>query len=201
MYRVPSALGWLGIIGALAWISLVVLMAGGWGPPGSAEYDRYEANSQLWVFAFALMACGFIGLFLRYRTRAERALGLTATVSVVLGFALMMAGNVAEFRFFSHLPYEADNARMWAWLIFLLGFLSVLVGTLLLGVWTRRQELLPRWAGWMFLLAFPATFVAAAASLYPVPLCLATLTAGILAVRPKPMPHDVSGPATVTGLP
>lgn len=86
-----------------------------------------------------------------------------------------------------------------AWLVFLLGFLSVLVGSLLLGVWTRRQELLSRWAGWTFLLALPATFVAAAASLY-VPLCLATLAAGILAVRPRSLPHDVSDPATVTGL-
>lgn len=197
MYRVHSGLGWLGIIGAVAWISLMVLMAGGWGPPGSAEYDRYETNSQLWVFAFALMACGFIGLFLRYRTGAEPALGFTIA-SIVLGFTLMMAGNVAEFRFFSHLPYEADNARMWAWLIFLLGFLTVLVGSLLLGVWTRSQEHLPRWAGWLFLLALPATFVASAASLYPVPLCLATLTAGILALRPRPMPHDVSDPATET---
>lgn len=200
MRRVHSLLGWLGIIGAGAWISLIVLMAGGWGPPGSAEHDRYETNSQLWVFAFALMVCGFIGMFLRYRTGAAPALGLTAIISIVLGFALMMAGNVAEFRFFNHLPYEADNARMWAWLIFLLGFLSALVGSLLLGVWTRRQGLLPRWAGWMFLLALPATFVAAAASLYPVPLCLAALAAGILAVRPRSLPHDVSDRATVTGL-
>lgn len=199
MHRVHSVLGWLGIIGAVTWISLIVLMAGNWGPPGSAEYDRYETNSQLWVFAFALMACGFIGMFLRHRIGAAPALGLTAIISIVLGFVLMMAGNVAEFRFFSHLPYEADNARMWAWLVFLLGFLSVLVGSLLLGVWARRQELLPRWAGWMFLLALPATFVAAAASLYPVPLCLAALAAGLLAVWPRSLPHDASDRATVTG--
>lgn len=146
------------------------------------------------------MACGFVGLFLRFRTGAEPSLGLTATVSIVIGFALMMAGNVAEFRFSSHLPYEADNARIWAWLIFLLGFLSVLVRTLLLGVWTRPHELLPRWAGWMFLRALPATFLAAAASLYPVPPCLATLAAVIPAVRQGPMPHDVSDP-TIAGLP
>ncbi|CAI3799327.1 hypothetical protein [Pseudarthrobacter sp. MM222] len=199
MHRVHSGLGWLGIFGAVAWISLIVLMAGGWGPPGSAEYDRYATNSQLWVFAFALMACGFIGLFLRYKIGAATALGLTAVVSVVLGFVLMMAGNVAEFRYFSHLPYESDNARMWAWLVFLLGFLSVLAGSLLLGVWARRQELRPRWTGWMFLLALPATFVAAAASLHPVPLCLATLAAGTLAVRRTSLPPDVSGPATLTG--
>ncbi|MFJ5699140.1 hypothetical protein [Arthrobacter sp. NPDC093139] len=98
---------------------------------------------------------------------------------------LMMAGNVAEFRFFSQLPYEPGNARMWAWLIFLLGFLSTLVGALVLGVRTRRHGFFPRWAAWMFLLALPATFVAAAASLYPVPLCLATIAAGILAARPR----------------
>ena len=115
MTWVHSGLGSLGIIGAIAWMSLIVLMAGGWGPPGSAEYDRYEANSQLWVFALALMACGFIGLFLKYRTGAAPALGLSATVPVLVGFVLMVAGNVAEFRFFSHLPYEAGNARMWAW--------------------------------------------------------------------------------------
>lgn len=201
MSWVHSALGWLGIIGAVAWMSLIVLMAGGWGPPGSADYGRYEANSQLWVFALALMACGFIGLFLRYRTGAASALGRTATVPILLGFVLMMAGNVAEFRFFSHLPYEAGNARMWAWIIFLLGFLSVLVGSLLLGVSMRRQQVLPQWAAWTFLLALPATFVAAAASLYPVPLCLATLTVGMLAARPGSLPHDSSDHAAVTGQP
>jgi hypothetical protein len=199
MHRVHSALGWLGIIGAVAWISLMVLMAGDWGPPGSAEYDRYEANSQLWVFAFALMACGFIGLFLRYRSGKATSPGLTAITSITLGFVLMMAGNVAEFRYLSHLPYEADNARMWAWMVFLLGFLSVLAGSLLLGVWARRGALLPRWAGWTFLLTLPATFVAAAVSLYPVPLCLAALAAGILAVRPRPLPGGASGSAAVTG--
>lgn len=199
MHKVHAGLGWLGIIGAGAWISLVALMAGGWGPPGSADYDRYELNSQLWVFAFALMACGFMGLFLRYQIGAATALGRTAVVSVILGFVLMMAGNVAEFRYFSHLPYEADNARMWAWVVFLLGLLSVLAGSLLLGLWARRQKLLPRWAGWTFLLALPATFVAGAASLYPIPLCLATLAAGILAARPRSILHDVPDPATVTG--
>lgn len=199
MHRVHAGLGWLGIIGAVAWISLIALMAGGWGPPGTAEYDRYEINSQLWVFAFALMACGFMGLFLRYRIGATTALGRTAIVLVVLGFVLMMAGNMAEFRYFSHLPYEADNARMWAWVIFLLGLLSVLAGSLLLGLWARRQEHLPLWAGWAFLLALPATLVAGPISLYPIPLCLATLAAGILAVRPMSIPHNVPDPATVTG--
>ena len=199
MHKVHAGLGWLGIIGAGAWISLVALMAGGWGPPGSADYDRYELNSQLWVFAFALMACGFMGLFLRYQIGAATALGRTAVVSVILGFVLMMAGNVAEFRYFSHLPYEADNARMWAWVVFLLGLLSVLAGSLLLGLWARRQKLLPRWAVWTFLLALPATFVAGAASLYPIPLCLATFAAGIMAVRPRSILHDVPDPATVTG--
>ena len=201
MSWVHSGLGWLGIIGAVAWMSLIVLMAGDWGTPGSVEYDTYEANSQLWVFALALMACGFIGLLLKYRTGAAPTLGPTATVPILLGFVLMMAGNVAEFRFFGHLPYEAGNARMWAWMIFLLGFLSVLVGLLLLGVSTRRQGLLPRWAAWTFLLALPATFVAATASLYPVPLCLATLAAGILAALPRSLPHDASDPAAVTGQP
>jgi hypothetical protein len=73
MHWVHAGLGWSGIIGAVAWISLIALMAGGWGPPGSAEYDRYEINSQLWVFAFALMACGFMGLFLRYQIGAATA--------------------------------------------------------------------------------------------------------------------------------
>jgi hypothetical protein len=199
MHRIHAGLGWLGNIGAVGWISLIAVMAGGWGPPGSAEYDRYEMNSQLWVFAFALMASGYIGLFLRYRIGAVTALGRIAIALIVLGFVLMMAGNVAEFRYFSHLPYEANNARMWAWVVFLLGLLLVLAGSLLLGLWARRHELLPRWAVWTFLLALPATFVAGAMSLYPIPLCLATLAAGILAVRPTSTRHDVPDPATVTG--
>jgi hypothetical protein len=201
MGRIQSGLGLLGITGSIAWISLILLMAAGWGPPGSGEYERYEANSQLWVFAFALMACGFIGLSLRYRITAGSELGFTAILATVFGFVLMMAGNVAEFSFFTDLPYEAGNARMWSWLTFLLGFLTVLVALVLLGVWTRRHELLPRWAGWVFLLALPASFVAGVLSLYPLPLCLAALVVGILSVRQRPLRHGVSVPAKDMRMP
>ena len=116
-YAVP---GVLGIVGGVAWIAIASFMPA-WGSPGTAQYERYESAAQLWVFTFALMACGFLGLTARYRFGAT-LLGKAGATIVVIGFVAMMAGNFAEFRIFSDLPYDPDNARTAAWLVLLAGF-------------------------------------------------------------------------------
>jgi hypothetical protein len=141
-YAVP---GLLGITGGFAWIALASFMPA-WGPPGTAAYERYQAAVQLWVFAFALMAVGFLGLTARYRFAAT-LLGKAGAAIVTIGFVAMMVGNVAEFRLLSDLPYDPDNVRTTAWLTLLAGLLAALVGVFMLGVEALRSGRLPHWAG------------------------------------------------------
>lgn len=189
-----AGLGWLGIIGAIAFISPFLLMAGGWSPQGTAEFHRYLTPT------LALMACGFIGLNLCYRKLAGR-LFLLATLVVIGGFAVMMVWNVAEFWF---------NASTWAELIFLAGLLIALTGSPLLGVSSWRSITLPQWAKWLFVLAPAATIIAliiealTGASLYPLPLLalfLVTLAAGIVAARRTRILGETSIPATMPPIP
>jgi hypothetical protein len=69
---------------------------------------------------------------------------------------IMIAGNVAEFWFFTDLPYGALNARSWAWIAVLLGCLGLLASLALLGLAARRQHTLPVWASVLFGLCLPA---------------------------------------------
>ena len=187
-------LGWLGITGAIVFISPFLLMAGGWSPQGTAEFHGYL------TLTLVLMVCGFIGLNLRYRKLAGR-LFLLATLVAIGGFAVMMAWYVAEFWF---------NASIWAELIFLTGILIALTGSLLLGVSSWHSITLPQWAKWLFVLAPAATIIAliiealTGASLYPLPLlalCLVSLAAGIVAARRTRKPGETSIPATKPPIP
>jgi hypothetical membrane protein len=179
-YAVP---GLLGIIGGAAWIAIASFMPA-WGPPGTAQYERYEAAAQLWVFTFALMVFGFLGLTARYRFVATN-LGKTGAVIVVIGIVAMMAGNVAEFRVFSDLPYDPENARTAAWLVLLAGLFSVLIGVFMLGVEALLRGRLPQWAGVGLVSALPAMILAFAwEALLPWPLGLAAVLAGGLAMWP-----------------
>ena len=179
-YAVP---GLLGITGGFAWIALASFMPA-WGPPGTAAYERYQAAAQLWVFAFALMAVGFLGLTARYRFGAT-LLGKAGAAIVTIGLLAMMVGNIAEFRLLSDLPYDPDNVRTTAWLTLLAGLLAALVGVLMLGVEVLRSGRLPRWAGVGLVAALPAMVLAFAwAPLFPLPLGLAAIVSGGLAVWP-----------------
>ncbi|MET4135552.1 hypothetical protein [Pseudarthrobacter sp. PvP090] len=179
-YAVP---GVLGIVGGVAWIAIASFMPA-WGSPGTAQYERYEAAAQLWIFTFALMACGFLGLTARYRFGAT-LLGKAGATIVVIGFIAMMAGNFAEFRIFSDLPYDPDNARTAAWLVLLAGLFTALIGVFMLGVEALRSGRLPQRAGVGLVSALPAMIPAFAwEPLFPWPLGLAAVLAGGLAVWP-----------------
>lgn len=155
-----------------------------WGSPGTVQYERYEAAAQLWVFTFALMAFGFVGLTVRYRFGATN-LGKAGAAAVLLGFISMMAGNFAEFRVLSDLPYAPDNARTAAWLALLVGLFTVLIGVFMLGVEALLRGRLPQWAGVGLVSALPAMILAFAwEPLFPWPLSLAAVLAGGLAVWP-----------------
>jgi hypothetical protein len=139
-----QTLGLLGLLGSLLWLGLNTVLSPDWGPPGSANYLGYETISRLWAPAFALMLCGYMALYQRYPLRNTR-LGRVGYRLAIAGLALMIAGNIAEFWFFSELPYGSLNARSWAWISVLLGMLALLIGTALLGLAGWRGRALPGW--------------------------------------------------------
>jgi hypothetical protein len=151
-------LGLLGVLGSLGWLSLNTFLSPDWGPPGSSNYLGYETINRLWAPAFALVLCGYVGLDGRLPTAQTRA-GRFGFRLVVGGLLLMMAGNIAEFWFFTDLPYGALNARSVAWISVTLGLLVVLIGLAFIGRAGGRQRSLPRWAAWLFILALPASLV------------------------------------------
>jgi hypothetical protein len=181
----PQLLGVLGLLGSLFWLSLSTFLSPDWGPPGSTNYLGYETLSRLWAPAFALMLCGYLGLYQRHALHASR-LGRVGFRLAVSGLALMIAGNVAEFWLFTELPYGALNARSFAWIGVLLGMLALLSGAALLGLAALRSQSLPRWSGLLFVLALPATLllILAAVELMSLPIVIISAVAGALAAWP-----------------
>lgn len=150
-------LGWLGGLGSLLWLGLNSVLSPDWGPPGSTSYLGYETINRLWAPCFALMLCGFVGLYQRYLLRTAR-LGRVGFRLAAAGLVVMIAGNVAEFWFFSELPYGTLNARAWAWISVLLGILALMIGATLLGLAGLREHTLPLWGRVTFALV-PVVFV------------------------------------------
>ncbi len=180
--RYSRLLGVIGLAGALFWLALGTVLSPDWGPPGSGNYLGYETINRLWAPSFAAMLAGYLGLFARYPLSGR--LGRTARITIVGGLAAMIAGNVAEFWFFTDLPYGAINARSLAWILVLLGMLSLLIGGALLGWAGLRRRLWPPWASWALVLALPLTLILVftGQSLMFIALPLASLLAGGLAL-------------------
>jgi hypothetical protein len=153
-----QGLGLLGILGSLGWLSLNTVFSPDWGPPGTSRYLGYETINRLWAPAFALVLCGYVGLYVRYPLREARA-GHVGFRLVVGGMLLMIAGNIAEFWFLTQQGYGDLNARAFAWISVLLGWLVVGIGLLVIGVSGVRHRSLPRWPAWVFILAPPVWLV------------------------------------------
>ena len=153
-----QGLGLLGILGNLGWLSLNTIFSPDWGPPGSPNYLGYETINRLWAPAFALVLCGYVGVYRRYPLQRARA-GRVGFRLVVGGLLLMMAGNIAEFWFLTEQGYGELNARAIAWMSVLLGWLVISIGLVMMGVAGLRQRALPHWAAWLFILALPAWLV------------------------------------------
>ena len=180
-------LGILGVLGSLFWLSLNTIFSPDFGYPGSADYLGYQTVNRLWAPAFALVLCGYVGLYQRYALRRLRGSGVAFGL-IVTGLVAMMMGNVGEFWFFSDQPYAQINGRNLSWMGVLLGLLAVLVGLLILGITIRRTGPIPRWSGLIFLLALPLTLlmIALSPSLMGLPFIAAGALAGALAAWPRP---------------
>lgn len=182
-----QVLGLLGVLGSLFWLSLNTVLSPEWGPPGSSDYLGYETINRLWAPAFALMLCGYAGLYAS-RPLGTRRLGRAGFRLVLVGGVAMIAGNIAEFWFFTDLPYGALNVRSLAWIGVLVGWLVLHVGAALLGLAALRHNALPHWSAFLFILALPASIILifTLVDLMGLPLVIAGLVAGGLAAWPGP---------------
>ncbi len=113
----------------------------GWGQPGSAAYERYELINRLLSLTILLVVVGLFGLHAVLR-RSYGWLGTMGFVTLLVGFALMVAGSVGEFWVFSAQSYDALG-RTASWALFLLGHLVLAIGTVLFGIATARAKVLP----------------------------------------------------------
>ena len=185
--RGAQFLGLLGVLGSLFWLSLNTIFSPDFGFPGSADYLGYQTINRLWAPAFALILCGYLGLYQR-NTLRQLGRGGIGFGLIVTGLGVMIAGNVAEFWFFSDQPYAQINGRNLSWMGVLLGLLAVLIGLLILGIAIRRSGVLPRWSSLIFVLALPATvfMIVLNPSLMGLPFVAAAILAGALAAWPRP---------------
>lgn len=179
----PRFLSWLGLLGGLLWIILTTLFASDWDAPGTLQYIAYQNNNRLWSPTLLLMLLGFISLYRRYPFRAGR-LGQIGLGLIVLGFVLMMAGNVAEFWIFTDVRYEFGlNPRNLSWFTFLFGWLFTLVGSFQWGIHSSRTHILPLWAGSLLILTLPISIALLFAQSILLPTAVAVVALSVLALR------------------
>jgi hypothetical protein len=179
----PRFLSWLGLLGGLFWIILSTLFASDWGAPGTLQYIAYQNSNRLWSPTLLLMLLGFVGIYRHYPFRAGR-LGQIGLGLIVLGFVLMMAGNVAEFWIFTDARYEFGlNPRNLSWFTFLFGWLFTLVGSLQWGIHSNRTYILPQWAGSLLILTLPISIALLFAQSILLPTAVAVVALSVLALR------------------
>jgi hypothetical protein len=134
--------GLAAMLGGVLWPLWVgVEQSVGWGQPGSAAYERYELINRLLPLAILPVVVGLVGLHAVFR-RSNGWLGTAGFVSLLVGFALMVAGSVGEFWVFSAQSYDGPG-RNASWTLFLLGHLVLAIGTVLFGIATARAKVLP----------------------------------------------------------
>jgi len=152
----------VGMIGGLLWVGLACF------PPVGVRVSRtYEILwNRLWTPALLGMGLGFVGLFQTLHPVLSRA-ATNGLIAMLIGFALMIGGNVTEYWLFSALPHEgpAGFMRTVAWLTVLAAALLTLAAITVTGVAMRHTNGLPRWLSLLFLLPLPLTLVIGVVSL------------------------------------
>lgn len=180
-------LAYLGLLGGCIWL-ILFLFPPDFGYPGSLAYVYYQWYNRLWSPVLLLMACSFIA-FWRTQARAKTTFAQWAFSAIFFGFGLMIAGNIAEFWFFTTLPYQQINARTIAWLTVLLGALVLLVAAFVLGIYWLRTRQRPIWLSGLFMAALPLTVVGLFWQFLFIPLAPLVWAMGGFALHP----HLISG--------
>ena len=153
------------------WSGLASMLGGGlwmWGFPGLDEKvpPYSHAGGHLLLAAAGLLTlAGLVGLHVHDAGRSGR-LGTTGVVFAVLGAGLVFVGNAAEGGF------ELD----YGWGMFMLGMLTLVAGSVLVGIATLRAGVLPGWSALPLAIVPPMSLLAgltasamAAAGIFPEP--------------------------------
>ena len=134
--------GLAAMLGGVLWpLWVVVEQSVGWGEPGSTAYQRYELINRLLPLAILPVVVGLVGLHVVLR-RSYGWLGTAGFITLLVGFALMVAGSVGEFWIFSAQSYTGPG-RNASWVLFLLRHLVLAIGTVLFGIGIARAKVLP----------------------------------------------------------
>jgi hypothetical protein len=161
-----------GIVGGLAWAVLPIF-----APESGATRTAEEAFNRLWSPLLVLMGLGFLAL--RWRLSDTRMIRISLT-STIVGFALMIAGNVSEYWVFHDLAH-GNPARDLSWMTVLLGWLIVAISGTITGIGALVGRSTPARVAWSLVTMLPATIVLAAVAieLLGVPLGLASTLSGV----------------------
>ena len=120
--------------------------------------EGYQAYNRLMPLVLVLLAVGMLA-FHAAQEGSHGPGGIAGLVMALVGLAVMIAGNVAEFWAFSEEAYGPSTLRASAWMLFLLGMVAFYVGTVLFGIGTLRARALPRLGALLLLVWFPLGFV------------------------------------------
>ena len=174
------------IVGSLLGLFVEIVLGRQWGAPGTPQYDSYELANRLLSGPIVLMAVGIGGVYVGYHAQLRR-LSTAGLCITLLGFVLMVVGNVAEFVVFTSQPYVAGvNGRNVAWMTFVFGILMVGIGGMVLGTTTWRTHVLPGWMGLLLALYLPLSIVAFALGYLVLGLCVVALGVGWILLANHP---------------
>ena len=146
----------IGLVAGLGWITLPFFPAECAPPTESSEVFC----NRLWTPLLAGMLTGFSALFLRIRSVLPKA-AILGFAALLVGFALMVAGNVSEYWFLNDLPHAGPDGRIRgaAWMTLLFGLLLVLTGASLCGIASLRGAHASRLMGLLFTSLLPLTLL------------------------------------------
>ncbi len=143
-----------GLLGGLLWIALAFV-----APIDARETREYEVMwNRCWTPALLGLLAGFGGQFLRVSPLLTRT-AKNGFITLLVGLALMLIGNFAEYWVLSDLPHEGPDGfiRGLAWMTVLLGLLVMQVASAIVGYFGLKSSHFPKWQNVMFLLLLPIT--------------------------------------------
>ncbi len=123
--------------------------------------EGYQAYNQVMPVVLVLLAVGLLA-FHTAQEGSQGPVGTAGLVVALLGLAVMIGGNVAEFWALSEEAYGPGTLRDSAWMLFGLGMVAFYVGTVLFGIGTLRARALPRLGALLLLVWLPLGFVVSA---------------------------------------
>jgi hypothetical protein len=120
--------------------------------------EAYQAYNRSMPVVLVLLAVGLLALHAA-QEGGHGPLGRSGLVVALVGLAVMLVGNVADFWVFAEEGYGPASPKHSAWMLFGLGMAALYVGTVLFGIGTLRAGALPRLGALLLLVWFPLGFV------------------------------------------